>query len=101
MGRLGLRFLIGGIFYTALMTPLWADMDIEQIRQLVEQQEVLPLDQMIRVIEAEMPGRVIEVELENKDEGFIYEIEWLDQQGRVWEFKLDARSAVILERELD
>lgn len=101
MGRLGLRLVIGVIFVVVQMSPVSADMDIEQIRLLVEQQQILPLEQVISVIEMEIPGRAIEVELEHKDAGFVYEIEWLDQQGRVWEFKLDARSAVILERELD
>lgn len=76
-------------------------MDIEQIRRLVEQKQVLPLQQVLAVVESEMAGRAIEVELESKDDGFIYEIEWLDQQGRVWEFKLDADSGEILEHELD
>ncbi|MDH5183055.1 MAG: PepSY domain-containing protein [Gammaproteobacteria bacterium] len=101
MGRLNTFLLVSAVFITGLCTPAWADMGIKEIRQLVEQAKILPLEQMIQAVEAEMAGRAIEVELEQKDGVFIYEIEWLDKQGRVWEFTLDAKTAVILKQERD
>lgn len=101
MGRLKTIFLLLGFFLSSLTAPVLADMDIEQIRQLVQEAKVLPLEQVIQVVAAEMPGRAIEVELEQKHGILIYEIEWLDEQGRVWDFRLDASTAEIIKQERD
>jgi uncharacterized membrane protein YkoI len=61
----------------------------------------VPLTELLRAIQAEKPGQVIEVELEQKGLTYLYEIEILDEKGVVWEYKLDAVSGEILELELE
>ncbi|MET0072810.1 MAG: PepSY domain-containing protein [Candidatus Thiodiazotropha lotti] len=61
----------------------------------------MPLTDLLRKIQAERPGRVIEVELERHGQTFLYEIEILDEQGMVWEYKLDAVNGELLELELE
>lgn len=78
-----------------------ADEGHQEARRLTESGEILPLEDLMQSIEAEQPGRILEVELERDDGRYLYEIEILDPQGAVWEFKLDATSGEILERELE
>jgi uncharacterized membrane protein YkoI len=73
-----------------------ADLSIEQTRRLIEQGEILPLEAVIAVLQKQRPGHAIEVELEREDDSYIYEIEWLDPEGRVWELDVDARSGKLL-----
>ena len=84
-------------------TLLYADEDVgyQEVRRLTQSGKIVPLTELLRNIQAEKPGRVIEVELERKGQAYVYEIEILDEQGVVWEYKLDAVSGEILELELE
>ncbi len=73
-----------------------ADDDHETARKALEQHEVLPLGQVLAMIEKEQPGDVIEIELERKNGVWVYELELIDTDGRVREFDIDARSGEIL-----
>ena len=53
-----------------------ADVPIEQTRRLIEQGEILPLQEVIAVLQRQRPGHAIEVELEHEGDGYRYEIEW-------------------------
>lgn len=78
-----------------------ADISREQAQHLTEEGEILPLAQVLAELRQQYPGHAIEVELEREHGRYIYEIEWLDPEGRVWEFKIDARNGELLERERD
>ncbi|MCU7931321.1 MAG: PepSY domain-containing protein [Candidatus Thiodiazotropha sp. (ex Codakia rugifera)] len=80
---------------------LLADEGYQEARQLTESGRILPLQELLQVIQAEQSGRVLEVEFEHEDGLYLYEIEILDKQGAVWEFKVDAASGEILKRELE
>ena len=69
-----------------------------QARELMEQGEILPLTAIITHARAAQPGRILEVELERKSGRWLYELEVLDDQGQIWELKLDARSGDVLQR---
>ena len=73
----------------------------EQARRLKESGQILPLEQIIKAAQAEHPGRVIEVDLENKKGRHVYEVELLDQQGKVWELYFDAVSGELIKRKQD
>lgn len=84
-----------------LMLPLMARadrVDHERARQLVERGEIQPLGVILERARAEVPGRVLEVELERKGGRWLYELEILDEQGREWELRLDAGSGRLLQR---
>jgi uncharacterized membrane protein YkoI len=51
------------------------------------------------VAEATRPGRVIEVELERDDGRWIYELELVSPEGRLYEMEIDAASGTVLEVE--
>ena len=68
-------------------------------RILEQNGEILKLRQVIEIINESSPGRVLEVELSQENERYIYEIEILDHNGVIWEHKIDAKSGDLLKRE--
>lgn len=80
---------------------LSAEEGYQQARRLTEAGDILSLQTLLQTIQAEQPGRVLEVEFEREGKRYLYEIEILDRQGAVWEFKIDASSGEIVERELE
>ncbi len=75
--------------------------DYETARQAVDRGDMLPLEQILARIEARHPGRIVEVELEDEDGLWLYEIEVLTPKGRLIEIELDARTGAILGYEED
>ena len=75
-----------------------ADEDQQQARQLREAGEVLPLQRIIATVRQQQPGRLLEVELEQHQGRWIYEVELLATDGVVWEFEVDAASGELLRR---
>ena len=88
---------------TALLSTVavWADSDYLEARRLMEQGAILPLETIIEQAREQHRGRVLEVELEREDKGYVYEIEMLDRSGRVWELEMDAVTGEVLEQELE
>jgi len=85
------------IFVTLVLTmPLYAyeqeDDDHDKAKRLVETGEILSLQDILIKVREIHPGKILEVELENKDQRKIYEIELLRQDGTVLELKFDAKS---------
>ena len=66
------------------------------VRAIKQRGDILALEQILRDARAPHAGRVLESELEQKDGRYIYEVELVDDQGRVWEMKFDARTGEIL-----
>ena len=76
-----------------------ADSDQDAARGLREAGEIMSLETILEKARVARPGRVLEVELEAEHGRRIYKIEILDQQGTVWEMKLDAATGELLETE--
>jgi len=94
MKRFWIVLLLG---LTPVLAP--ADDDHERARQLKELGQILPLQQILKSAQAEHPGRVIEVELDDDDGRYVYEIELLDEHGEVWELYFDATNGKLIKRE--
>lgn len=73
--------------------------DHHAARELVRSGEILPLRRVLAKAMEQQPGRVLEAEFESEDGRHIYEVMILDNGGKVWELKLDARDGRLLERE--
>ncbi|WP_116809241.1 PepSY domain-containing protein [Steroidobacter cummioxidans] len=71
------------------------------VREALQRGEVLPLVKILEIANQQVPGDVIEVELENKKEALIYEIKILTGTGRVREVKIDARTGAVVKVEDD
>ncbi len=97
MGRL--KYLTAAAAVAFAATAALAEPEHDRARRLVDEGQILPLESLLEQVRTERPGRVLEVELEEKRHGLIYEIEILDAEGRVWELKYDARTGELLEHE--
>lgn len=75
--------------------------DHTQARALSQRGDILPLEKIAERARAEKPGKLIDIELELKKGVWVYEAEILDDAGRVWELKLDARTGTLLKMERD
>lgn len=67
----------------------------EVARELVAKGELMPLEEILRLNEKEIAGRIIEIELERKSIGYVYEIKVLRPDGRKLELKINGQTGVI------
>lgn len=70
--------------------------DHDRARQAVESGQVLPLKAILARVEREHPGEVLEVELEQDDGVWLYEIKLLQAGGVLNKLKLDARTGAVV-----
>lgn len=84
-------------------TPLARDRDDQvEALALLQRGEILPLAQVLPIVQQHVPGDVIEVELDHDDDhGWEYEVKVLTANGRVREVKLDARNGAVRKIEDD
>ncbi len=75
------------------------DEDRQRAAELLKEGAIQPLESVLDRARALHPGRVIEVELESERGRHFYEVELLDEDGRVWELKFDATSGELVEEE--
>lgn len=75
-----------------------ADSEQDRARAAVQAGKVLPLKIILERLEREHPGQVLEVELEQDDGRWIYEIKLLQPGGRAVKLELDAASGAVLRR---
>lgn len=83
---------VSAIVALACALPAWAGDDHERARLLREAGKIVPLERIVADATRERPGTVLEIELEGEAEGFVYEIEILDDDGVVWGLFYDART---------
>jgi len=80
-----------------MITPTaWADDDHERARLLLEQGKVLSLSEIMHMAKERFPGKILEIELEEKDGEIVYEIEFLGHSGVIMKMVIDARSGQFL-----
>ena len=85
------RLLFALLAILMLASPVEARrLDPDDARKLIEQ--------IMKINERELTGRIIEVELERKRGMFVYEIKILPPDGRRREFYIDARTGEIIRR---
>lgn len=85
---------------TFTMSAVWAsgDDDHERARQALQSGQILPLRTVLERLERNHPGKVLEVELEQKDGFWIYKVKLLQADGQLVKLMLDAKSAAPIER---
>lgn len=64
-------------------------------------QDILPLAAILAVAQKRVSGEVIDVDLDDDDGAFHYEVKILTHEGRKIEMQIDARSGQILKLEED
>lgn len=74
--------------------------DHDKARKALESGQVLPLQQILQKISKDYPAQVIEVELERKSNGWIYEIKQLSTDGSLSKLEVDAKTGIVLKQKL-
>jgi len=69
-----------------------ADDDHLRAKDLVDSGEILPLDKILQKAFEGHQWRLLEAELEEKHGRYIYELEILDDKGKVRKLKYDAKN---------
>ncbi|HHL31475.1 MAG TPA: hypothetical protein ENJ41_02740 [Oceanospirillales bacterium] len=69
--------------------------------KLLQKGEILSLETILQINHKQIPGEILQVELEREKKQLIYEIEVLNDNGVVWKYKIDAKTAEIIEKEQD
>ena len=83
-------------FLLAAPQLAWAHRDQDRARQALQAGQIMPLKKVMEQLEAQFPGQVLEVELEQKGSRWIYEIKLIDASGQMMRFKVDASTGYIL-----
>ncbi len=78
-----------------------ADDDMERVRQLRFSGVILPLSDILKNIEQQYPGTLLEVELEDEHNGLVYEIEMLGQDQVIRHLEVDASTGKVKLKEHD
>lgn len=93
---------IGPLFALLLAAspPLLADdaEDHDRARQALEAGEILPLKAVLEKVSADTPGSVLEVELDHRDERWVYEFKLLRQGGSVVKLRVNASNGSVIDR---
>lgn len=81
----------------------WAGekIDPDQVQMLRKQGVIMPLNDILLSLQKIKRGRIMEVELKKKHNQYVYEIEVVDGNGTVWEFKIDASDGSLISTEQD
>ena len=73
----------------------WAG-DHERARALLEQGKILSLSEIMKQASSQIPGKILEVELEEEEGKIVYEIEFLSEHNVVMEMFIDAHTGQII-----
>lgn len=68
----------------------------DRARRASEQGEILSLAEIYTRVAAQVPGRILDAELEKEHGRWVYELRILDPDGRLQEVALDARTGLLL-----
>jgi uncharacterized membrane protein YkoI len=63
--------------------------------------DILPLEEILRRVKAQYPGRVTETELERKRGGYVYEIDVVSDDGVKRELKYDAKTGELISSKVE
>ena len=88
--------LLAAALILAIAPPAGADSDHDRARQALEAGEILPLRTVLEKLARDVPGQVMEVELERSSERWVYEIKLLQAGGALIKLKVDARDATVI-----
>lgn len=96
----GRALMVGLLAFCSLAVA--RDLDQDEALRLRQEGVILPLEQLLGQAMAPYPGaRLLEAELEEKQQKLVYEVELLTTAGVVREIKLDAATGDLLKDEED
>ena len=88
--------LLAGLLVLSPLHTVHADNDHIEARRLLNSGEIMPLDDILKIVRQAFPGKLLEVELEIEDKQIVYEIEILNADGIVKEIYINAKTGKII-----
>lgn len=73
------------------------DHDHEQARQLRHEGKIVSLESIVKQAQSIKAGNILEIELKNADKSYLYEVEILDPDGKVWELLFDGATGKLIQ----
>lgn len=97
------RFVLIALLATVMTAPFAHadDDDHEHARRALERGDVLPLARILDIVGGGLDGQLVDVEFDEKDGRYIYELKVMSPGGKLSEIEVDAATAKILKREDD
>ena len=99
------RTLLTSALLAALIVPTAAfagdRLDHDEVKKLRDTRKILSMEEVIARSRTVQPGQVVDVELENKDGNYVYEMKILGDDGRVHKLYLDAADGSVIKRKDD
>ena len=96
------RFFILALPLLALLAVVaHADDDRDELSAAARSGPLLPLSDILDSLAGRIDGRIADIEFENEHGQPMYEIYWIDGNGRRQELHVDARDGRILDKEED
>ena len=89
-------FLCGLLAFSAVPSVGHADNDQDRARQALLAGKVLPLRVVLDKVESQYPGDPVEIEFEEDDGIYLYEIKLLQSAGNIIKLKVDAQTGEII-----
>lgn len=94
-----IRALIPLLVILAISWPSYGDEDHEDALRMREREEILPLEELLSRLDLGPGARILEIESEREHGRPIYEIEYVDEKGRIREVYVDAATGELLDGE--
>lgn len=96
-----MRRIVFALFVCLAAVPAFADKggrhgDDDDLWEARKRGDVLPLHRILEQIGEDFAARVIEIETERRNGTIVYEIYYLDTEGRRRDIEVDARTGKIL-----
>jgi uncharacterized membrane protein YkoI len=67
----------------------------DEVRRAVQAGEIRPLEDILKTVRGNLPGEIAGVEIEHRDDRWLYEFRVVDGQGRLFEVYVDARTGKV------
>lgn len=69
-----------------------------EVRQLREAGKILPMEDILARARSAQPGQIVEIELERKNDRFVYEVKLIDDADAIHKLELDASTGEVIRR---
>ncbi|MDH3386372.1 MAG: peptidase M4 [Gammaproteobacteria bacterium] len=73
----------------------------DEIRALVQQGKILSLEAILRLYPEKVHGKLLDLGVEHEHGNIIYELEFLQRDGHVVEFEIDAADGSLIKQEIE
>jgi uncharacterized membrane protein YkoI len=94
-------FLVLVVGMTSTLLQAGEDISQNEIRELVKQGKLLPLESILLLYPEKQYGKLLDLEAEREHGSVIYELKFLRTDGRIIELQIDASNGLLLEQEIE